>query len=70
MKAAPYIDTPLTKPSRTSIRRQLKKDRQKDISRMDTFSVLIFLYRRHEIVILYASVGLLFVYLIVSKVGL
>ena len=58
MKSTEYIDTPLAKPSRLSIRQQVKKDKEKNINSMGTFSILWFLYKRHETELLYTAIVL------------
>lgn len=68
MKSA-YLEMPLSKPSKTSIRKQAKVDRQKNINLMETHQILWFVYKKHEVEILYLGVVTMFTLLFLNKIG-
>jgi hypothetical protein len=67
MKAG-YIETPITKPSQVSIKKQVKREKERDINRMGSLAIIGHLLYRHRVGIL-ATTNILFVLYLTGILG-
>lgn len=68
MKTA-YIETSLSKPSKLSVKQEVKKKKEKDINYMGSWAIIWHLLRRHKLGISFTMNIMLIAYVIKQYIG-
>lgn len=68
--ASGYLEEPLKKPSKLSVKAEVKRQREKDINRMSTGAIVAHLMYRHRVGLLILSNVVLIAYIVKSNLGL